>query len=601
MKIKLALINLSLIIFVIGLFSAVGIGMQSGAVIVLVSSALILAVYVIQIIQSIGQDRLWRVRNLLYTLAIPVLAVIFIHGFGVSIDMPLLGNVPSFSSAYLASGLLLVSLFLAGSIRAVSKLDNRKKRLLLITIFSIASGVSALGLFGMAGIVPFSGWVITYSLLFLALSYLIFFVTMVFSSTKENKAESLVLVILSGAMTFFLMARIYFPHMLPLGFASAIITFGFVPALILPLSISYTNKFHFFTVFVLYFLLLDVYFIHYDRNFSYLVDVGVNGCVGYEDATAYPINSDPGIAMEELLKEPTANELNAILTEWREKDFTPSQIQTEFSEVRPNGDSLKVVSHLVNGRKHYGLIRIPKGVNISQAPILLGLMGGGTGIDVLKTSDLDRLSSGKCRALLDNYISIMPSFRGNIVRGEGFCFRSEGYAGDVWMGAAEDAVAFLEAVKLMYNKPTNVKTLAMGTSRGATVALIIGGLTNKSDYIIATSTHTKFLDRYVVDNEIVGNSYSRAFYTPKASPEEIRKRLITSSPYYFLNNLPAFELHQGTEDQKTTIWHARALEKRLSEIGRNDSTNHVYIYDGKGHAYDDDNIVCASLRRFLKE
>lgn len=169
------------------------------------------------------------------------------------------------------------------------------------------------------------------------------------------------------------------------------------------------------------------------------------------------------------------------------------------------------------------------------------------------------------------------------------------------MGAAEDAVAFLEVVKLMYNKTTNVKTLVKGISRGATVALIIGGLTNKSDYIIATSTHTKFLDPYVVDNEIVGNAYSRAFYTPKASPEEIRKRLITSSPYYFLNNLTEFEVHQGTEDQKTTIWHARVLENRLSEIGRNDSTNHVYIYDGKGHAYDDDNIVCASLRRFLKE
>ncbi|MEM9829210.1 MAG: prolyl oligopeptidase family serine peptidase [Bacteroidota bacterium] len=601
MKIKLALINLSLIIFVIGLFSAVGIGMQSGAVIVLVSSALILTVFVIQIIQSIGQDRLWRFRNLLYTLAIPVLAVIFIHGFGVSIDMPFLGNVPSFSSVYLASGLLLVSLFLAGSIRAVSKLDSRKKRLFLTTIISIVAGISALGLFGMAGIVPFSGWVITYSLLFLALCYLIFFVMTVFSSTKENKAESLALVILSGAMTFFLMARIYFPHMLPLGLNSAIITFGFVPALILPLSISYTNKFYLFTVFVLYFMLLDLYFIHLDRNFSYLVDVGVNGCVGYEDATAYPINSDPGIALEELLKEPTENELNAILTAWREKDFTPSQIQTEFSEVRPNGDSLKVVSHLVNGLKHYGLIRIPKGINISQAPILLGLMGGGTGIDVLKTSDMNRLSSGKCRELLDDYISIMPSFRGNIVRGEDFCFRSEGYAGDVWMGAAEDAVAFLEAVKLMYNKATNVKTLAKGISRGATVALIIGGLTNKTDYIIATSTHTKFLDQYVVDNEIVGNSYSRAFYTPKASPEEIRKRLITSSPYYFLNNLSAFEVHQGTEDQKTTIWHARALENRLSEIGRNNSTNQVYVYDGKEHGYDDDNIVCASLSRFLKE
>ena len=120
----------------------------------------------------------------------------------------------------------------------------------------------------------------------------------------------------------------------------------------------------------------------------------------------------------------------------------------------------------------------------------------------------------------------MPSFRGNILRGDDFCFRSEGYAGDVWLGAAEDAVAFLEVVKYIYNKADSTKTLAKGGSRGATVALIIGGLTDKLDYIIATSTHTNFLDKYVVEYERVGGSYSRAFYTPKANPYEIRKRII---------------------------------------------------------------------------
>lgn len=601
MKIKLAFLNISFIIFLIGLLSTVGIGMKSAAILVLVSSVLILTVYIIQIIHSTKQKKLWSFDNLLYTVAIFILAVIFVHGFSVSIGMPFLGNIPGFSSVYLTSGLLLISLFLVGSIRFVRKLNYAKNGPVLITILSAVSGVSVLGLLGMAGLIPFSGWLITYSLMFLTSFYLIFFVILVFSARKDNKAESLILVILSGAMILFLIIRFKFPHLLPQGLINSIVSFGFVPAIILPLSVFYIKRFHFFIVFVLYFISLDLYFIHTDRNFDYLINVGVDGCVGYDDAIAYPINSDPGMALEELLKEPTEKELNAILIEWKEKDFTPNQIQIELAEVRTNGDSIKVVSHLVNGQKHYGLIRIPNGINTYSAPILLGLKGGGTGIDVLKTSDLNQLSGGRCRELFDNYISIMPSFRGNILRGKDFCFRSEGYSGDVWLGAAEDASAFLEVVKFMYYKTDNTKILATGVSRGATVALIIGGLTDKLDYIIANSTHTKFLDQHVLINEKVGGSYSRAFYTPKANPDEIRKRIISSSPYYFSKNLPSFEIHQGTEDKKTTVWHAKILENRLNEIGRNFSTNNIYIYDGKGHAYDDDNIVCASLRRFLEE
>lgn len=601
MKLKLILLNLSLIIFIIGLFASTGIGMNIGAILVLVSSALILTIYVIQIIQSIKQNDLWNVQNLLYILAIIALAGLFIHGFGVAIGMPFLGNIPAFNYVYLVSGLLIVSLFLTGSIQTVNTLKKSKKRSLLLTLILIVSIVSAFGLLGMAGIIPFPGWVIFYGLLFLTFCYLLFFGILFFSDSQENKSESLLLAIFSGLMAFLLFTKSNFIYILPIGLTHAIISFGFVPAIILPLSIAYIKRYHFFTIFVLYFVHLDLYFIHLDRNISYLTDVGVDGCIGYEDATNYPINFDPGIGIEELLKEPNEDELNSILTEWKEKDFSPSHVQVEFSQEQPNGDTLKVVSHLVDGKKHYGLVRIPKGIDINTAPILLGLMGGGTGIDVLKTNDIYRLSSGTCYELTNNYISIMPSFRGNIVRGEGFCFRSEGYTGDVWMGAAEDAVAFLEVVKSMYHKTDSVRTLAIGTSRGATVALIIGGLTKQLDYIIANSTHTKFLDKYVVENELVGGSYSRAFYTPKANPKEIRIRLITSSPYYFMDKLPVFEIHQGTEDQKTTIWHARALENQLNNIGINDSTGRIYIYDGKGHAYNDDDIVCNSLSRFLKK
>ena len=597
---KLILINLALIIFPVGLISTISLGTESGASIVLGAASLVLAAGILQILDSFQKNQLRSRENLIYILAILVLAVIFLHGFSVAIARPFLGNVPGFSAIYLGTGLILILLFLYSSIHQVKKLNEPKKKLFFIIILSLVSLLSFLGLFGMARIFPFSGWLITYSIIFLGICYLIFFVPQYLSSDKAKKTENLALAFLSLALIIFLIIRFKLPFFLPQGLTNSIISFGFVPAIILPLSIFYVKRFHFFVVFLLFFTSMDFYLIHTNRNFNTMINIGVNGCLGFESATEYPLNTDPGTTVENLLKEPSENELSNILIAWMEKDFTPNQIQIVHETVKPNGDSIKVVSHLVNGQKHYGLIRVPKAINTTNAPILLGLMGGGTGMDVLRTGDINRLSSGKCRELLDNYISIMPAFRGNVIRGEEFCFRSEGYAGDVWLGPAEDAVVFLEVVKFMYNKTDSTKVLAKGISRGATVALIIGSLTDKVDYIIANSTHTKFLDAHVLYNEYVGGSFSRAFYTPKTSPEDIRKRIIASSPYYFLDQLPAFEIHQGTEDQKTTIWHARVIEDKLKAIGKMDSAHQIIIYEGKGHGYDDTRI-CASLNNFLEE
>lgn len=89
-------------------------------------------------------------------------------------------------------------------------------------------------------------------------------------------------------------------------------------------------------------------------------------------------------------------------------------------------------------------------------------------------------------------------------------------------------------------------------------------------------------------------------FAPKASPENIRKRLIASSPYYFAERLPRFEIHSGMDDILTTPYHSKQLEQRMKDIGRSDSTLKFYYYEGKGHAYDDDDIVCKSLYQFAE-
>jgi len=593
MKPRLLLINAALILFLGGLAAVMGGNLQTGAILVLSGAATLLGNYTLLGISLFRQSNIRTWPMLAFGAALLGTGVIFMHGFSSAMGMMMAFRVKSFTALYLISGFLLPTLLFFISYKTAPKEDRKW----VAVGVAIGAALCLTGLLGFSRLFPFPTQTILYSWVGLLFFYLIFLAKKYVSGReKKDKQESLMLLVLSCLFVGFWVFRFVVRSPMEEGFPKALIELGFVPLFLLPLAILSVRKYYPYLVFLFYFALLDFYFIQYDPTFNYLVTVGLNDCEGYDQATDYPVNTDPGVPLAELLRAPTEKEIEAIRLEWQEKDFSPKNIQLVYAEVLPNGDSLKVLSHLVNGLTHYGAIRIPRNLDIATAPILLELEGGGTGVDV---STLRPFTQGICSEQTDRFLSILPSFRGCIVRGNDFCFRSEGYAGDPWLGPAEDAVAFLEAVKSFYHKPDDTPILAKGLSRGATVALIIGGLTDKLDYLIATSTHTHFLDEYVVQHERVGTSYARAFYTPAAPPEQIRKRILASSPYFFAANLTPFEIHQATTDEQTTIWHAHMLKDRLQELGREPDTYKFFIYEGEGHAYQDDEVVCKSLANFL--
>ncbi|MEL6673728.1 MAG: prolyl oligopeptidase family serine peptidase [Bacteroidota bacterium] len=593
--IKLLLINVALLLFLLGLFFTLDGNLQAGAILMLGSGTILLGNYLVQLVQLFRRSKLWTWQTLAFSGAVFVLAIIFMHGFSASMGMMMVYSVRSFTSLYLVAGLLLPILLFFVSRKSA---DEQDKRWITVGV-AMGSLLGLAGLLGFAGIIPFPVQTILYSWVFLLFFYVVFLVKKYRSSNEQvEKQESLSLLLLSLLFLAFWVIRFVLSPPLEEGLLKAVLHVGFIPLLILPLSILSVKKLYPYIVFLFYFVLLDCYFIQFDPTFNYLVETGINGCEGYDQATDYPVNPDPGMPLSELMKEPSQEELDEILAAWQAKDFSPQNIQIVHQAAMFNGDSLTIISHAVNGLTHYGAIRIPQGLEVAQAPILMELEGGGTGVDVSK---LRPLSHGSCQKQSAQFISILPAYRGCILRGDDFCFRSEGYAGDPWLGPAEDAVAFLEAVKALYQKSDTTRVLARGISRGATVALIMGSLTDKLDYIIATSTHTKFLDAQVVQNERVGQSFARAFYTPTAPPAHIRKRIIASSPYFFADKLPPFELHQGARDEQTTIWHARVLEDRLKKMGRDKGTYHVYQYEAHGHGYADQRTVCQALADFIQQ
>ena len=63
---------------------------------------------------------------------------------------------------------------------------------------------------------------------------------------------------------------------------------------------------------------------------------------------------------------------------------------------------------------------------------------------------------------------------------------------------------------------------------------------------------------------------------------------------YIAEHISSFEIHQGKADHMTTVRHARALEHRLKEL-KGDRSAKFPFYEGIGHGFDDDKLVCSSL------
>ncbi|HYC83847.1 MAG TPA: hypothetical protein VEB86_01440 [Chryseosolibacter sp.] len=599
MRSRLILLNVSFIIYFIGLLATALSGLSTGAVVIIMASLLIAALYADRLFAFVKQNRFWRLELVLYTLAIISIAEIFIQGFSVAGNLSLFG-IPGFSSIHALFGVLHLVAFLWFSSQMIQSVGSKELKTVGLCGFGLFAVLNFSGLLSYGRFIPDLGPVLYYSYVFLTFFYLIFFLLYLALNDGPEKTEIRACVGIALAMVLFWVVRWKVPPFMPLGISSVVFYSGFTMLVILPFAIRFAGRFQFLTVFVFYAVVIDFYFISTANNFRYLVEVGAGECQGYDKITRYPEVRDPGVSLDELFKAPAPEELARIIEEWDQKDFSPRDIRLEYSGCATNGDSLKVISHVVAGKRHYGMVRIPAGLNAATAPILLGLHGGGTDRDVMHADELRKIASGSCRNTLDDYITIAPAFRGDIVRGDGFCFCSEGYSGDVWIGAAEDAIAFLEVVKQMYGKSDSTRTLALGVSRGATVGLIAAALTGKISKVIAISTHAQFHHPEPYQHQRVGGSYPAVFFTPAANVGDIRKRLIASSPVYFADRLPEFEIHQGTDDHLTTVFHARALEARLKEIGRDIRSYKIYYYEGKGHGYDDDQLVCRSLYEFAR-
>ena len=228
-----------------------------------------------------------------------------------------------------------------------------------------------------------------------------------------------------------------------------------------------------------------------------------------------------------------------------------------------NGRKLIVVAHYAEGRKHYGAILFPRAYNSAQKyPLLLwanGLNQADPTVD-LENYPLQHLF----RELSDHFI-IIPSYRGQALAAFNKRYCSDGFFGDAFDGATDDALRLLHLSQDQFRGIDKNRVAVCGVSRGGTVALLMAGLECQLiNATVAIAGPTDFFSKKIYHR--YGFQYKYQFLSKKLPPMDLRAKMIKSSPGYFIKNYSnALLLIHGKEDKVVPLENAERIMNGITE------------------------------------
>lgn len=237
---------------------------------------------------------------------------------------------------------------------------------------------------------------------------------------------------------------------------------------------------------------------------------------------------------------------------------------------------LVFVEQYAEGQKHYGAVLLPTDYDeTKQYPLLLWANGLSQSDPSVKLTP-QNIFANLARELKDYFI-VVPSFRGQalVINTHRYC--SDGFFGDAYDGATDDAL------RLMYWTQTNFPTVnqnrlaVYGVSRGGTVALLAGSRQPSIRCIVAQTGPTDFLLESVLER--YSWQYQYQFLSQTNSLPDIRAKIIKSSPLHFIEAFPNdLLLVYGKKDQTVGLENAKKVVEKLK-----DKPNLEYVYLEGGH------------------
>lgn len=298
-----------------------------------------------------------------------------------------------------------------------------------------------------------------------------------------------------------------------------------------------------------------------------------------------------GINLDSLFRPADSLELKVVLEEWI--NFNPKSESFKIIKqyIYVDKRQLTLVEHFAESQKHYGIILTPSEFDSTKKyPLLLYATGLNQATPIY---NLDHSYIKRLLPKFKNYFIVIPSFRGQAfqIGNEKYC--SDGFFGDAFDGATDDALRLLFLAKKQFlNNIDTGRMVSYGVSRGGTVALLAGIRNPELNGVVSTTGPTDFFSREVY------NRYGFQFkyqYLSKIQPMvELRKKMLRSSPIHFIENIsqPIFLLY-GKNDRVVPLSNAEKVLKRLE--GKNDLE---YFFAEAGHSFEESDRVVEWLEKY---
>ena len=321
-----------------------------------------------------------------------------------------------------------------------------------------------------------------------------------------------------------------------------------------------------------------------------------------------------------VFAKPTAAEIKAVEKDWALRDLTLAGVREELRDHVRLGTwnaNIRIVSHLVHGSRHYGAIIYPDGAAPGTLPVIV--VAKGVSPTYFPLDIADQPNDALMGEISDQFIYVMPSYRGEVLNFEGHSLQSEGDRRDALDGATDDTLALL-SVALETTPAADGKRICIyGQSRGGNVALLAGirdkrikcvvDVSGPTDWFYLMGTNgwteeelwTEAVRIHAKTQETGGQNLERFMMRAiegKADLAAVRHNMIASSPLYFARRLPHTQLHYGIEDTSVPVRNGRRMVAEMKRAGVPASRYEAYFYPNEGHDTDRINGP-AVIRKFI--
>jgi dipeptidyl aminopeptidase/acylaminoacyl peptidase len=298
-----------------------------------------------------------------------------------------------------------------------------------------------------------------------------------------------------------------------------------------------------------------------------------------------------GPLLDALFAPPSAAEIAAVEADWASRDTRVHDFRVEH--VTPDGASGRtmVVSHVVDGARHYGAIRVPDGA-AGPLPVLVIGHGGDSG-----ATGYHFIRSGP---LAHGWIQVLPSFRGEPLHLTPLRAWRSGGTPSPWDGDVDDAIALLNAALAHVPQADSTRIAAFGRSRGGGVMLLMAVRDPRIKAVVSAYGPTDFLLPEVrrLAGRALGSRVARlpgagyladsvlfALRDGRTTVPQARMQLLRRSPAWFARRLPPAQVHHGVLDRKVSVDHGDRLDEAMRGLGRDSVSWRYFRYPRGGHRF----------------